>query len=1060
MKHLLKRHYLQVFLLVFITASCRTGGDGEKEQTDFRTLAGHFKTPAVQYSTAPFMVWNDRVTKEKIDNMLADYAGQNIRQLFIHPRPGLITEYLSDEWFEMVRYTVARAKELNMNIWLYDENSYPSGFAGGHVPAIMPESYNQGIGLRLQKLNKLNSDKIKDYFLILKKVGDAYADITYGAEKYTGKSGEYYAFAKWYYPKAGWTGGYSYVDLLYPGVTQKFIDITMKKGYEKWIGGDFGKRVPGIFTDEPNINPAGRDVIKWTPDLFRVFRDRYGYDLEVHLPELYEATGDWRNVRHDYYRLLLDLFIDRWSKPWHAYTEAKGLKWTGHYWEHGWPSPVHGPDNMAMYAWHQVPAIDMLFNNEKLRPDQFGNNRSVKELGSVANQLGKERSLGETYGGAGWELTFNDMKRLGDWEYVLGVNFMNQHLSHMTLKGSRKGDYPQSFSYHNPWWPQYHVLADYFRRLSYVLSQGEQVNKILVLEPTTSAWMLYEPGMSNRDLAAGGIAERYKKTFDNLIGDLEKHQVEYDLGCERIIEDHGRIDGPAFVVGERAYGLLVLPENFDNIEKATLKLLEKYLQNGGKVLAFSPPPRYVEGNETDEVQLLAEKYDGQWLRADAVQDEQVTDLLVSEGFTALNPQAFGGRVYHQRRQYADGQLVFWTNFDTTATATVDFEIRGTDLAVLNPEDGSVAGYPFEKTKGGMRVSCTLPPSGSILLFAADHRLGLKPSASAEEGLFTEVKSEPGKIKRLEPGMMTIDYCDLQVAGKVFKNMYFYAAQDTVYKYHLKKKYGRRWNPWNMTVQYRKNIAELDDFPDDSGFRATYTFYVKDGFLPSGMKAVVEQPGLYTITFNGYEMQPNRDEWWLDRDFGVVHLDAFVRSGRNELTIEARPMSIYAELEPVYLLGNFGVEATGRGWMLVPEQKELTLGSWKNQLMPFYSYQVSYPRSFSSTGTGQGYKVRLGKWSGTVAAVRVNGKDAGVVGWPPYELDITSYVKKGGNEVEVIIYGSLKNLLGPHHGQRIKGFVTPWEWIQGPLHQPPGSEYDLYDYGLFEDYEILTNESMR
>ena len=27
--------------------------------------------------------------------------------------------------------------------------------------------------------------------------------------------------------------------------------------------------------------------------------------------------------------------------------------------------------------------------------------------------------------------TFNDMKRLGDWEYVLGVNFMCQHLVDM-----------------------------------------------------------------------------------------------------------------------------------------------------------------------------------------------------------------------------------------------------------------------------------------------------------------------------------------------------------------------------------------------------------------------------------------------------------------------------------------------------------------------------------------------------------------------------------------------------------------------------------------------------
>ncbi len=1048
---------LSVLFIILAIGACRTDHEkGDEKQSGFNTLQEHFKSPPIGYSTAPFMVWNDRVTREKIDNMLADFTGQDIHQLFIHPRPGLITEYLSGEWFDLVKYTVEKGKELNMNVWLYDENSYPSGFAGGHVPAIMPESYNQGVGLSLHKLDNLEPSASKDYFIILKKVGDAYADITYGADKYAGKEGEYYAFTKWYYEKAGWTGGYSYVDLLYPGVTKKFIDVTMK-GYEKSIGNEFGKHVPGIFTDEPNINPGGRDVIKWTPDLFRAFKDRYGYDLEVHLPELYEQTGDWRNVRHDYYQLLLDLFIERWSKPWHAYTESKGLKWTGHYWEHGWPSPKHGPDNMAMYAYHQVPAIDMLFNNEVSRPDQFGNNRSVKELGSVVNQLGKERALSETYGGAGWELTYNDMKRLGDWEYVLGVNFMNQHLSHMTLKGSRKGDYPQSFSYHNPWWPEYHVLADYFARLSYVLSQGRQVNKILVFEPTTSAWMMYNPGMSHSDLAEGGIAERYKKTFDRLVAELEKRQVEYDLGCERIIRDHGKVEGSKFVVGERSYDLVVLPENFDNVEKPTLKLLDEYLKKGGRVLAFSPAPQYVEGNKTEEVQVLADRNPGQWIMANGLSDPRVTDLLASDGFRAVNPLDYGGRVFHQRRQYADGQLIFWTNFDKNNTATISFEIGGKDLVLLNPVDGKITGYPFEKTGEGMRVSCSLPPSGSILLYAADHPLGLESSEVTGEGDFKEVNSSPGKIRRLQPNMMTVDYCDLQVAGKAFKDIYFYAAQDTVYKYHLKKKYGRRWNPWNMTVQYRRNIIEMENFPENSGFKATYAFYVQDGFIPSGMKAVIEQPSLYTVTFNGYEMQPNKDEWWLDRDFGVVHLDAFIRSGRNELTIEARPMSIYAELEPVYILGNFGVEATEQGWLLVPEERELKFGSWKDQLMPFYSYRVSYPQTFSLPEKGSTCKVRLGKWSGTVAAVRVNGKDAGVIGWPPYELDISGSVNQGENRVEVIVCGSLKNLLGPHHGQRIRGFVTPWEWIKGPLHQPPGADYDLYDYGLFEDYEILVKD---
>ena len=41
-----------------------------------------------------------------------------------------------------------------------------------------------------------------------------------------------------------------------PGVTQKFIETTMT-GYEKSIWEDFGNVVPGVFTDEPEIDSSG-----------------------------------------------------------------------------------------------------------------------------------------------------------------------------------------------------------------------------------------------------------------------------------------------------------------------------------------------------------------------------------------------------------------------------------------------------------------------------------------------------------------------------------------------------------------------------------------------------------------------------------------------------------------------------------------------------------------------------------------------------------------------------------------------------------------------------------
>lgn len=49
---------------------------------------------------------------------------------FIHSRDGLETVYMGQEWMELVRSTVETAEALDMQAWLYDEDRWPSGFAG------------------------------------------------------------------------------------------------------------------------------------------------------------------------------------------------------------------------------------------------------------------------------------------------------------------------------------------------------------------------------------------------------------------------------------------------------------------------------------------------------------------------------------------------------------------------------------------------------------------------------------------------------------------------------------------------------------------------------------------------------------------------------------------------------------------------------------------------------------------------------------------------------------------------------------------------------------------
>ncbi len=1009
--------------------------------TNFKDLMQEFPEPSCDYGSAPFYVWNGEITPEGIDQDMKAFKEAGFSGVFIHPRPGLITEYLSDTWFELFRYAVDKGKELGMNVWIYDENSYPSGFGGGHVPAQMPESYNQGQGLQPKDTSMVPSN-YPDYFIILKKVNGEYIDITSAAEDEQGKKGEYVLFTKTYLGKSDWYGGWTYVDLLYPGVTEKFIEVTMA-GYEKVAGEEFGKTIPGVFTDEPQIaSPGG---IRWTPDLFAAFEHQWGYDLMVNLPSLYKEVGEWKKIRHNYTQTLLSLFIERWSVPQYEYCEEKGLSFTGHYWEHGWPRIMHGGDNMAMYAYHQMPGIDMLFNqfNEDSPGAQFGNIRSVKELASVANQMGRHRTLSETYGGGGWDLTLQDMKRLGDWEYALGVNFLNQHLAHYTLAGARKYDYPPSFTTHSPWWENYSYLNNYFKRLSLVLSSGKQRNNILVLEPTTTAWLYdsYVRGGTNRQIDTIGIS------FQRFVTELEKRQVEYDLGSEDIIMKHGSVEEDHFRVGKCIYSRIVIPPLTENLNRSTFQLLKEFSDNGGEIVAFSVP-NLIDGNLSDEVKALFNAEHKNVHHFSNLTDEILADHFKNSGLEFL--QITGGNLYHHRRLLKDGQLVFLVNSSLAEETSGEFVIRGKDAIQMNAFTGQAFDYEETAMDDSIHISFSLYPAESLLLFVSDSKNKGYPPA-AEQGKLVTIPSGSGiEVTRDRDNVLTIDFCDLTLSGKTVRDMHVYDAGMKVF---LENGF-ENGNPWNHSVQYKKSILDRGSFAEESGFTATYRFTVSGKFDYSDMKGVIERPHLWKVSINGKVVDPDPGKWWLDRFFGIFPIGEWVKTGENTLSVECHPMNIHAEIEPVYILGDFSVIPAQKGWIIKAPNKTLNPGSWREQGLPFYSWGVLYKKVFEVKGDSGYYCIGLGNWKGTVAEVMVDGTFAGSIILHTDRLDVSDLIEKGINTVEVKIIGSLKNLLGPHHNDPAPGIASPWHW-RNIKEYPAGKDYQMLDYGLMDNIYLYT-----
>ncbi len=998
-----------------------------------------FADPPKEYSTAPLWVWNDMMTEEEVRSTLRDLHEQSVRQAFVHPRPGLMTPYLSDEWFALWKAALDEATRLDMNLWIYDENSYPSGFAGGWVPEWMPESRGRGLSVQESEAAPSWNETILAVYRIGAE-GTEFRTVTDDVRAGKVLPAARYLTASVIRAKdSPWTANRCYVDLLYPGVTEKFLQVTLE-AYRERFGNEFGKRIPGSFTDEPELQPAGG--FPWTEDLPAQFASRWHYSLLDSLPALTLELGDWRKIRHDYFSTLNFLFIERWAKPYYEWCEKYGMAFTGHYWEHAWPNCRVVPDNMAMSSWQQIPGIDCLMNTYAENTHaQFGNVRAAREIASIANQLDRRRALVEIYGAGGWDLRFEDMKRIGDWLLVHGINLLDEHLSWVTIRGARKRDHPQSFSYHEPWWSEYHVSAEYLSRLCAALSQGRELNPVLVIEPTSTAWM-YQGKQEKVD-------EIGKAFFDLLLG-LESAQVEYDLGCEEVIASHGEVrvsasDGsgtPVFRVGSGEYKAVVFPPGLENLRGNTAELMRRFLESGGFILSAVQPPGRVEGAVSELCSGFA--HFPRFSLADA---RDIPELLGKDPFTgslkirrALQDK---GTLFHYRRRLPDGELLFLvnTNIENPSAGSVESGMRGAEI--WNPYTGTAERCTFERYSHGVTVPFTLPPSGSLLLFLYEKPL---PSLTPEPRKVTTLTPHgPEEIERIEPNVLVLDYVDVTAGGETRKD-YFYRAGQFVWQ-----KNGLDRNPWDSAVQFKDELISKR-FPRDSGFEAHYRFTVA-GNVPGDLAAVIERPDLYSVTCNGIPVKAGEGEWWLDRSFGKIPIASTVRPGENCITISASPMTLFHELEPAYVIGSFALKTSDKGYTLIPE-KPLQYGKWNMQGLPFYAQGVAYRQHYViGIKTGR-FIVSLEKWYGSVARVRVNGKEAGIVAAPPWECDVTRHIRRGDNEIEVTVTGTLKNTLGPHHGDPKPGSAWPGMFSIGPENgPPPGERYSTVGYGLFEPFTL-------
>ena len=389
---------------------------------------------------------------------------------FMHSRRGLETEYLSDEYFESIKVCIESAKEKQMNACLYDEDRWPSGFAGGLVTKT--PKYRQRVMCITANENDLpcfEADKTKaveqgkPYLIACYDIefdGDGHLkSYQIIAPEDTAKHNKYYAYSRTEQPSARYNFQTN-VDLMQKQAIGRFIEITHNE-YFKRFSNEYGKTVPTIFSDEPRQgpaeqleeNPLSTGIYHWTYNFEESFKEKYGYDIIERIPKLvWDIKGIHSYERYDYFNHTTSLFEQAFFEQIHKVTKKQGLTFCGHLMlEDELLGQIHwGGDIMRLYPHFDIPGIDMLFD--------FVEFLTAKQVQSIVRQYNKQAMLSELYGVTGWDYDFKCLKMQGDWQAAMGVSVRVPHLSMYSMKGAAKRDYPQSFNYQAPWYKEFKYL--------------------------------------------------------------------------------------------------------------------------------------------------------------------------------------------------------------------------------------------------------------------------------------------------------------------------------------------------------------------------------------------------------------------------------------------------------------------------------------------------------------------------------------------------------------------------------------------------------------------------
>ena len=1007
----------------------------------------------------PVVFWslNHELIEEEISWQIAQMADKGVGGFFMHSRSGLLTPYMSKRWLDVIEFMVKEAEKHSLKAWLYDEDPYPSGIAGGKVIADHPEYKSKQLAYENKTVSgpgkvkmdvpmsriikavavKKENGHIIETVDIIEHMGILRTQWTESRPQhsyypttehdaiphYRADTSDPYYHLDWEVPKGEWTitifyqtirGKHwlfeSYTDLLNPDAVDYFIKTTHEE-YKKRLGKYFGNVIPGIFTDEGKY--LARPLV-WTDDLDKKFKDMNGYDIDRALLAMTDDFFGANRYRKDYWHTITQIYSDSYGKRMREWCDKNALLLTGHISPEEEPvsSLFYAGDLMKVLKHFSIPGTDIItyMAGDKKHPIL---NLGPKLASSVSRQWAEGKALCESFAVTEWQLSISDMILITNWLYSLGINMIVPHVFSYSIDGRRKKDAGPSQFYQATYWDHYKIYSDFVARLGYILADTKPAVDTALIYPMRS--IMSAEGPKHDD--AIGIRDKFVYLFDFLV----RNHIQFDLVSEDDF-DNAVINEGSITVGKCSYKNIVMPAVI-YIKQDTVDMMSQLGISGCYIAiekscldsVYVESEKRKEGNQTLMEQMgKPEEY---IIHGNAVDgfsntglDKVLYKLSCGVSITGLGAD----EVILNRHIDGDIDIFFLSNI-SKQKAVIDLTLpypSNSMTRLLDPVTGDIC---IVNTSGGIH-DLVIWPGTSVFVITGDNTINSDANILYDRDNISEtIRTRP-------------DWDFLTQKRNVL-----------ILDRWLMKKTDEDCSPFDVMTYGWEHISAHTP-PDNETAKETVwyrtSFNASDGIRDIGL--LLEDSaifGEYEIYFNGRKL----DDKKRIREFDCMNIEYSIKDvvnaendsrlyGKGTNIIAIKAINTARLNQPLRLLGRFRVELKEESSLYTSltgmnEKDSICIGDWTHQGYPHYSGAGVYNQEIEIEHISEDkiyvLKVDVGK---DLASVYINGIPAGVLVCEPYTVDISDKLTKGKNRICISVINTTENIL--YGTRRPSGLLGP------------------------------------